>query len=400
VLLLRVGHSATSGWDQSCQSRDHFAAARAKLSCSCTRKSQVQLQLYGQHNASAASVPCIIGNTVPRTHSSLPTTCIPTIRRPSVSCRWLAHLTLLTSIDIRYYVPAFPDPHAFSLLHAQQDPDPWHLHDAPSANGGAPTPVAIQHPDDSPFCLRALDEVVQAVPHMRALHNLRIAGEYPPEQLLRLFFTQASFQKLASARRTLRSLHLGHAHWNSHAMATISMLRGLTSLTLDRCLDLGEYSYWGLASLAELRALRYQPKAPGHELPRELVAGLTNLEALALRDGCVDAGYLAALGASLQRLTALDVSCEPGWLEQKLAGNAGGCAGGLGLAVTALWKLARLEVVDLAFAVEGADLGRIQAPPSLRRCYLGGGVAAEGRQEARAVLGRHVDVRFERSAFC
>jgi hypothetical protein len=115
-----------------------------------------------------------------------------------------------------------------------------------------------------------------------------------------------------------------------------------------------------------------------------LLAGLANLHTLSI--GGTDGPYLAQLCASLPHLTCLDLgSCYGAVYCSRLA--ASGQA-----ALRPLQLLTNLEVLDLDLTVQPEQVGHLKGMRSLRRCCMGAQCSASLLMEARAVLGKHVDV--------
>jgi hypothetical protein len=282
---------------------------------------------------------------------------------------WLTRLGLLTSLDVCFCLATR------EVLDDSDEYDQW-LNQA--KQDGVDAMWLGEHEADGAF-----DEVVASVPHLRALRELRIANDPTDRALGYNEFTPGAFSRLASARTTLALLHLHRIRLPHNAMGTISKLTALTSLRVDHCWASGR-GCGGLAAMTNLRDLGLRDTVL-HSPAGVLVADLTRLETLLLRDGMVEAGDLAMLCGSLPRLKVLDVSCEGGWQDAGTAVAAG---------ASALQQLSELQILDLSHALGTADLGHVKAPPSLRHCYLAHLTSPGAQEEARGVLGAHVDVRF------
>jgi hypothetical protein len=228
----------------------------------------------------------------------------------------------------------------------------------------------------------AFADVASSVPNLPALRELRIARMGPECYML----PAAACASIASCSSSLESLSLDRLRLPASMLeGVIPQLTGLTHLgidllTTDAAPSAESFTRWPV--LTNLRELRCTAgTAAGDMVPCQLLAGLPHLDTLSLGVAFtkLNGPYVEHLCHSMPRLTSLDLSRNST----------------VGTGLSALRHLTNLEVLSLGRApcIEG-DLEHVQAPPSLRRCYLGGYWDPEQQTKARAVLGRQVDVVF------
>jgi hypothetical protein len=250
---------------------------------------------------------------------------------------WLASLSLLTSLNIRF--------ESTSVVNPQQH----------------------------------FDAVLSAVPYLPLLRSFQLSGS-------RLCYLAAPrvcsgpFACLAAASETLEVLQLNYMHLPYSFMDVIQQLTHLTSLGVCSY-NCAERILAGLKEFTSLRKLDLCDWTSDNcaEVAGPITA-LKRLHTLRLDGNFFDRANLTQLCASLPQLHVLAFSSS-----RKI-----------GSGLSALTRLTNLEVVDLSFARElvGTLARHLKAPPSLRRCLLSGVGDERRQQRVRRLLGPSAEVVF------